>query len=222
MNDQLARSLFMDYLYDEISESDKTKLEAYLDNNPDSRKELEQLKQTRSLLQQMPEPDPAQQLLVMEPHERSFSQWWTQAKNLLPHSLLGKTAFAAAAGLILFFLLGSLAQLHIDTSNEGLAISLGYSPTVNQGLSQEEANALIAQIKEENTAMLADYAEAINRQNEEQLQQVIAYFEEQRMQDLQLVNQTLNQLQENTNYRINRTNEYLGQVLQTVSYQNEN
>jgi hypothetical protein len=222
MNDQLARSLFMDYLYDEISESDKTKLEVYLDNNPDSRKELEQLKQTRSLLQQMPEPDPAQQLLVMEPHERSFSQWWTQAKNLLPHSLLGKTAFAAAAGLILFFLLGSLAQLHIDTSNEGLAISLGYSPTVNQGLSQEEANALIAQIKEENTAMLADYAEAINRQNEEQLQQVIAYFEEQRMQDLQLVNQTLNQLQENTNYRINRTNEYLGQVLQTVSYQNEN
>lgn len=222
MNDQLARSLFMDYLYDEISESDKTKLEAYLDNNPDSRKELEQLKQTRSLLQQMPEPDPAQQLLVMEPHERSFSQWWTQAKNLLPHSLLGKTAFAAAAGLILFFFLGSLAQLHIDTSNEGLAISLGYSPTVNQGLSQEEANALIAQIKEENTAMLADYAEAINRQNEEQLQQVIAYFEEQRMQDLQLVNQTLNQLQENTNYRINRTNEYLGQVLQTVSYQNEN
>lgn len=222
MNDQLARSLFMDYLYDEISESDKTKLEAYLDNNPDSRKELEQLKQTRSLLRQIPEPDPTQQLLVMEPHGHSFSQWWTQAKNLLPHSLLGKTAFAAAAGLILFFFLGSLAQLHIDTSNEGLAISLGYSPTVNQGLSQEEANALLAQIKEENTAMLADYAEAINRQNEEQLQQVIAYFEEQRMQDLQLVNQTLNQLQENTNYRINRTNEYLGQVLQTVSYQNEN
>lgn len=222
MNNQLARSLFMDYLYDEISESDKTKLETYLDKNPDIRKELEQLKQTHSLLQQMPEPDPAQQLLVIEPHERSFSQWWIQAKNLLPHSLLGRTAFAVAAGLILFFFLGSLAQLHIDTSNDGLAISLGYSPTVNQGLSEEEANALIAQIKEENATMLADYAEAINQQNEEQLQQVIAYFEEQRMNDLQLVNQTLDELQENTNYRFNRTNEYLGQVLQTVSYQNEN
>lgn len=222
MNDKLARSLFMDYLYDEITKSDKTKLEAYLDKNPDIREELEQLKQTRTVLQQMPEPDPAQQLLVMKPNERSFSHWWTQAKNLWPHSLLGKTVFAAAAGFILFFFLGSLAQLHIDTSNDGLTISLGYSPTVNQGLSQEEANALIAQIKEENAAMLADYAEAIKQQSEEQLQQVIAYFEEQRMNDLQLVNQTLDELQENTNYRINRTNEYLGQVLQTVSYQNEN
>ncbi|MDZ7659887.1 hypothetical protein [Fodinibius sp.] len=222
MNDQLARSLFMDYLYDEISESDKTKLKAYLDKNPELKEELSKLDQTRSLLQQMPEPDPAQQLLVMEPHERSLTQWWTQAKSLLPHSLLGKTVFAAAAGLILFFFLGSLAQLHIDTSNDGVALSLGYSPTANQGLSQEEANALVAQIKEENAAMFADYAEAINQQNKEQLQQVITYFEEQRMQDLKLVNQTLNELQENTNYRINRTNEYLGQVLQTVSYQNEN
>jgi hypothetical protein len=222
MNDQLARSLFMDYLYDEISESDKKKLEKYLEQNPDIHKELEQLKQTRTVLQQMPDPDPAQQLLVMEPRERSFSQWWTQAKGLIPHSLPGKTAFAATAALVLFFLLGSLTQLHIDTSNDGLSISFGYSPTINQGLSQEEASALFAQIKEENAVMLADYAGAINQQNKEQLQQVIAYFEEQRMQDLQLVNQTLNQLQENTNYRINRTNEYLGEVLQTVSYQNEN
>ncbi len=222
MNDQLARSLFMDYLYDEISDEDKTKLETYLELNPDLRNELKQLEQTRSVLQQMPDPDPAQQLLVMEPRERSFSQWWQQAKNLLPQSLLGKTAFATAAGLILFFFLGSLAQLHIGTAGSGVTISLGQNPATSETLSPEQADALVNQIREENAAMLSEYAEAINQQNEEQLQQVIAYFEEQRMNDLQLVNQTLNELQQNTNYRINRTNEYLGQVLQTVSYQNEN
>jgi hypothetical protein len=70
--------------------------------------------------------------------------------------------------------------------------------------------------------MLSDYAEAISRQNEEQLQQVVNYFQQQRMNDLQLVDQTLDELQQNTNYRISRTNEYLGELLQTVSYQNQN
>ena len=70
--------------------------------------------------------------------------------------------------------------------------------------------------------MLADYAEAINQQNQEQLEKVVNYFQEQRMNDLQLVDQTLDDLQQNTNYRLRQTNEYLGQVLQTVSLQDQN
>ena len=34
MNHELARSLFMDYLYDEIEEEDKQRLEAYLEEHP--------------------------------------------------------------------------------------------------------------------------------------------------------------------------------------------
>lgn len=222
MNDQLARSLFMDYLYDEISEQEKEKLESYLEDNPEIRKELEKLQKTRSLLQQMPEADPAKKLLVMEPHNRTIGQWWQQAKGLLPQSFMGKTVAAAAVGFILFLITGSVARLHIDTSGEGFAISLGYSPTINQGLDSGQAGVLINQIREENAVMLSDYAEAISRKNEEQLQQVVEYFQQQRMNDLQFVNQTLDELQQNTNYRINRTNEYLGELLQTVSYQNHN
>lgn len=222
MNDQLARSLFMDYLYDEISKEEKTKLETYLKKNPQLRQELDELQQTRSLLQKMPEADPAQRLLVMEPRKRTFSQWWQEAKNIFPQSIFGKTAFAAAAGLILFFFIGSIAQLHVETSGNGVAISMGYSPTIDQGISNQQAEALVSQIREENAAMLADYAEAINKQNEEQLQKVVDYFQEQRMNDLQLVDQTLDELQQNTNYRLRKTNQYLGEVLQTVSYQNQN
>jgi hypothetical protein len=222
MNDKLARSLLMDYLYDEISDAEKSKLESYLAEHPELEQELTKLKQTRSLLQQMPEAEPNQQLLMMEPRERSFSQWWDEAKSLLPQSLIGKTAVAAAAGLILFLFIGSAAQLHIDTSGEGLAVSLGYSPTVNEGLSAEQADALVNEIQEENAAMLSDFAESINKQNRQQLQQVVTYFQEQRMNDLQVVNQTLDDLQENTNYKLRRTNQYLGEVLQTVSYQNQN
>ena len=222
MNDQLARSLFMDYLYDEISEEEKTKLENYLAENPELQQELDKLGQTRSLLQQMPEVNPNQKLLVMEPRDRTFGQWWQEAKSLLPQTGIGQTALAAAAGLILFFFVGSVAQLHVDTSGEGVAVSMGYSPTVNEGLSEQQAKALVSQIRKENAAMLSEYAEAINQQNKEQLQKVVNYFQEQRINDLQLVDQTLDELQQNTNYRLRQTNQYLGEVLQTVSNRNQN
>lgn len=222
MNDQLARSLFMDYLYDEISEEEKSKLETYLENNPELREELDELKETRSLLQKMPEADPAQQLLVVEPRERTFAQWWQEAKSLLPRSFIGKTALAAAASLILFLFVGSVAQLHVDTSGDGVAVSMGYSPPINEGISGQQAEALVNQIRQENAAMLSEYAEAINRQNREQLQKVVNYFQEQRVNDLRLVDQTLDELQQNTNYRLQKTNQYLGEVLQTVSTRNQN
>lgn len=222
MNDQLARSLFMDYLYEEISEEEKEKLENYLEHNPQLRKELNKLRDTRSLLQKMPEADPARQLLVMEPRNRTFRQWWRQAKALLPQSFLGRAAFAAAAGLILFLMVGSVARLHIDTSGEGLSVSMGYTPTVKPQLSETQTEALVNQIREENAAMLADYAETINQQNREQLQKVVAYFQEQRIQDLQLVDQTLEEFHDNTSYRLRQTNQYLGQVLQTVNSRDQN
>jgi len=217
MNDQLARSLFMDYLYDEISDEERSKLETYLENHSKLRKELQELQETRSLLQRMPELNRDQQLLMIEPNDRTFGRWWQQAKQLVPDSFFGKSVLAAAAIIILLLITGSVAQLHVETTGEGIAISMGYTPTVNTGLSNQEAEALVQKIREENAAILSKYAESIHRQNKEQLQKVITYFQEQRINDLQLVDQTLDELQQNTNYRLRQTNEYLGQVLQTVS-----
>jgi len=159
---------------------------------------------------------------VMEPRERTFSQWWKQAKTLLPDSFIGKATFAAAAVILMLLIVGSLTRLHIDTSGSGMAISLGYTPTINQGMSTQQANALVNQIREENAAMLSEYAKAINEKNQQQLKKVVGYFQEQRVNDLQLVDQTLNELQQNTNYKLQKTNQYLGQVLQTVSYKEQN
>lgn len=222
MNDQIARSLFMDYLYDEISQDQKKELDQYLEKHPDLKEELSALDETRSVLQKMPEPDPAEKMLVVESRERSFADWWQDVKNLIPRSALGKTVLATAATIVLFFFVGSLAQLQISTTQNGMTISFGGTAPPNESLSSDQADALVQQIREENAAMLADYAEAIERQNREQLQQVVTHFEEQRMSDLQLVSQAIDELQQNTNYQLYQTNEYLSEVLQTVSYQNRN
>jgi len=222
MNDQLARSLFMDYLYEEITEEQKANLESYLQEHPQLEKELDQLRETRTLLQKMPEVDPAKKLLVMEPRNRSFSQWWHEAVTLFPKSLFGKAALAAAACVIMLFIVGSLAKLHVETSGRGWSISMGYSPTVSEGLSAQQASALLKQIRQENAAMLSKYARQIDQQNKEQLQQVVNYFQKQRVNDLQLVDQTLDEFQQHTNYKLSKTNQYLGQVLQTVSLKDQN
>lgn len=222
MNDQLARSLFMDYLYDEISEEEKSKLESYLEENSGLRQELNELEETRSLLQKMPDADSAPKLLVMEPRNSTFVQWWREAKELVPRSFFAKTAISAAAGLILLLIVGSVAQLHVDMSGEGVAISLGHTPTANEGLTSEQADALVNHIRRENEAMMADYVDAINQQNGEHLQQVVNYFQQQRINDLQLVDQTLDKFQQNTNDRLHQTNRYLGEILQTVNLQDQN
>lgn len=221
MNDQLARSLFMDYLYDEITSEDKEKLETYLKEHPSLQEELDKLQQTGILLQRMPDEQPAQKLLVMEPRKRSIGQWWQEAKNLFPQTMWGKTGFAIAAGFVLLMIIGSVAKVHIAPTDAGYSMSLGYQPVINQGLSARQAEALIDQIRQENAAMLTEYAETMNRQNNQQLQQVVRYFEQQRINDLQLIDQNLNQLQQANGYRWQETNRFLSEVLQNVSL-NEN
>ena len=217
MNDQLARSLFMDYLYEEIAREDKQRLEAYLKEHPALQAELDKLQQTRTLLRQMPEEQPSQKLLVMEPRKRSFRHWWQEAQHLLPHSFWGKTAFAAAAGFMLLMVIGSVAKIHVSTTDAGYSISLGYQPVINEGLSVQQTEALINQLRRENAALLTDYAESMNAQNEQQMRQLLQYFEQRRVNDLQLIDQNLNQLQQANSYRWQQANRYLGEVLQNVN-----
>lgn len=217
MNDQLARSLFMDYLYDEISIENKQRLESYLEDHPSLQEELDRLRQTRTLLQQMPAGQPTQKLLVMEPRQRTFGQWWNEAKNLFPQTVWGKTGFAVAAGFALLMIIGSVAKVHVAPTEAGYAISLGYQPVIQEGLSAQHTKALINQIRQENAAMLTEYAEALNEQNRQQFRQVVQYFEQQRLNDLQLIDHNLDQFQQANNYRWQQANRFWGEMLQNVN-----
>lgn len=222
MNDQLARSLFMDYLYEEITPEDKERLESYLKKHPSLQKELNKLQQTRSLLQQIPSAEPNRKLLVMEPRKRSLGQWWNEARSLMPQTFWGKSGFAIAASLIFLLLTGSVAKVHIASTNTGYSVSLGYQPVVNEGLSAQQAEALISQIRQENAAMLEEYAEAMQQQNREQMQQLVRYVDQQRIQDLQLIDQNLDRFEQTNSYRWQQANRFLGEVLQNISLNDNN
>lgn len=212
----------MDYLYDEIEEHEKQQLEEYLLNHPDLRKELDELQTTRELLQQMPLAEPDRQLMVVEPGKRTFSQWVSDARNLLPRSGFGKFGWAVAAGLILLLIVGSAAKLHLDVSDSGFSVSLGQSPVENEAVSDNQTRELLNQFQQQNSALMEQYAETIRQENQQQLQQVVRYIQQQRVEDLKLIEQNMDQIYQANSYRWMQTNQFLGEVLQNVDYQDQN
>ncbi|MDZ7772626.1 MAG: hypothetical protein U5K31_07800 [Balneolaceae bacterium] len=223
MNKEEARHLLMDYLYEEIAPKDKHRLEAYLEKHPAMREELEQLGETRALLQRMPEAESDRRMVMVEGNDRSLGEWLSEARNLLPRTAFGRASMAVAAGLILLLFVGSVAKMHISYSGDrGLSLTLGTTPVVNEGLSPGEAQSLVQEIRRENAAMMEQFASSMNEQNREQLQQVVRYFQRQRMNDLQQIDYTLSQLQETTTDRFLQTNRFLGNLLQTANFQEPN
>ena len=221
MNEQTARELLMDYLYDEISAADRKKLEAYMEENPDMRKELSELSETRSLLQQAPEVTPRNEITIVETGSESESTPSSRIKQLIPSSVWMRRALAAAACIALMLVSAAVADVHMQSTQSGFAIYFGGSPSPQvQGLSDAQTEAIVEQMKQENAAILTEYADMLNRHNQQQLQQVIAHFERQRINDLQLIDQALSNYQQQTESQITQTRQVLGEVIETMAANN--
>ncbi len=254
MKEQQARSLLMDYIYDEISAADKEKLVNELKNDPDLRKELDELRQTQGLLQQMPEVEsPEKKLHIMEASERSLGQWFNDAKLLLPRSGWVKAALATAACLALLLIVGSAASLQVNSNKAGFSVSFGYDDEVvqqpineekikrliaqaneedvertvpastlteqdaEQFFTEEEAEALLAKMQQQNEALLTAFAQEMNKQDQQQLKKIVKFFQAQRIYDLKRIKQSLNQVQLAGAYRWQQTNEVFSEIIQAVS-----
>ncbi len=59
MDKEKARSLLVDYIYDELDEQEKKSLEKLLANDEDLRRELRELKETRGILRYAPDVNPS-------------------------------------------------------------------------------------------------------------------------------------------------------------------
>lgn len=253
MDKQTARSLLMDFLYDEISAEEQEKLEAYLDTHPDLFEELKELRKTQKMLGQMPEPDRPRKLHIVEPRRRSFGMWWDDVKTATPRSGWGKAGLAAAVCLLFLLVVGSIVNLQIRSGKAGFYFSLGYGNKIEQLATEEqehkhlmntkannkvakvkaenlltekeakqfitaqEAQVLLAKIQQQNRELLASFAKKMNKQDRQQLQKIVKYFQAQRLYDLKRINRSLNRTQLANVYRWHQTNRLLSEIIQTAS-----
>jgi len=218
MNKQTARELLMDYLYDEISKTDRERLENYMETHPEFRREVDELRATRSLLSKAPDVEMNEKIVVMNPQQRSFSEWCSQAANLMPRSIWGKVTLSAAACLVFLFVIASIINLSIQSTQNGFSVHLGYGnqPT-EAALSAKQVNVITKKIHQQDVKTMAAYAAKLNRSNQQQLQQAEEHFEKKRIKDLELFKQALDQYQQKTNYQLLQTHRVMGQIVESVA-----
>jgi hypothetical protein len=226
MTDKEIKNLFMDYLYDEMSDEQKTEFEKNLDEHPKLKKELEELESTRNLIQAVPMETPSHKLVMMAPDRDQMEQNQKSTSSGFLKRYPGLVTVLAAAACLLIVLMGAaFTDLNMGQNDQGFYLTFGEAPNpqpVQQGMSEQEVREMVDQIREENSILMASMIEQVREQQNEQLEEAISvlteYYDQRRQQDLRLISEGLTQLEEDTYYRLRQTDETLGDLIYALSY----
>ncbi len=222
MTEKEAREKLMDYLYDEMDESEKARFEVYLADNPQLQNELKELQGTRSVFEkaefEVPEAGP------LSMHDFTGKRSVREKVQVL--STLRHWAVAASV-LIAGVLLLAYADLRAGFDDNGFYLTMGQAPVPAQttaeqsAVTEEQILMLLEQIREENALLMTAFAEqSLQRQNEqleEAMNLLAAYYQEQRRQDLLMIAEGLTRLEEDTYYRFLQTDETIGELIYALS-----
>ena len=225
MTKEEARELFIDFMYGGLDIDTQQQLEAFVQQHPDLKDELDGMMETRQVLQQMPVESPTEQFVMMDPavakssFRSSFEKLWTA---LSPKSGFGRAGFAVASFVFLFIITGSLTNLNFSMQDGEIFLRFGEQPPAQVGYSAAQVEMIINQVQAENAELVAEIVQAAQEQQESQFQQTLAsfasYLDEQRTSDLELIDYSLSNLQETTYNRFVQTDQVLGEIIETVSY----
>lgn len=228
MTEKEIKNLFMDYLYDEMSDEQKMEFEKRLEDHPELKKELEELESTKNLIEGVPMETPSHKLVMMAPDRNQKEENQKTTKPVFLKRYPGLVTVLAAAACMLIVLMGAaFTDLNIGQNEQGFYLTFGELPApqpepVEQGMSEEEVKNLINQIREEDSLLMASMIEEVREQQNKQLEEAITvltdYYDQRRQQDLRLISEGIAQLEEDTYSRLRRTDETLGDLIYALSY----
>ena len=223
MNKETARSLFMDYLYDELEQDQRQELEIFLSQNPELKKELKELSDVRSMISHLPVQDPAEQLVMVEPDKSGLQEWWNELiGGLLPKNGFARAGFALASLLVVFTILGAFTKMNVTINDNGFNLAFGEKQEIiQQGFTPQQVEQLLQQVREDNAVMISDAVQSAQQQQEAELEKTLVnfadYIEQQRQSDLQMISSGLYDMEETYYDRFRQTDQVLGELIQTVS-----
>jgi hypothetical protein len=223
MNKETARSLFMDYLYDELEQDQRNELELFLSQNPELKKELDELSDVRSMISHLPVQHPAERLVMVEPHKSGLLEWWNELIGaLLPQNGSARAGFAVASLLVVFVVIGAFTKLNITVDNGSFNLSFGEKQEIiQQGFTPQQVDMLLQQVREDNAIMISDAIQQAQQQQEIRIEKTLVnfadYIEQQRQTDLQMITSGLYSMEETYYDRFRQTDQVLGELIQTVS-----
>jgi hypothetical protein len=131
-------SILMAYLYDELEEEEKVKVEAYLEQHPEARKELESMQAMRMLMSNLRDKEVIEPPIIQQSGSGSWRFW--DGKPF-------RAVAGIAATLLLLMLVGKFSGMQINAGNGELRISFAAAKQTDvmqaDNLSKDEVNQMI-------------------------------------------------------------------------------
>jgi hypothetical protein len=148
----------MAYFYNELEGAELKQVEAYLEQNPEAKAELEGMRTTQGMLGMLNDKDAGEPLVLMEEESAPIVAMTAPPppKARLITMGFARTMIGVAAAIVLVFLMGALTNLKVKSGSTGFAISFGEDappvavvkktpPTiVNQGIDRQEVEKLLS------------------------------------------------------------------------------
>lgn len=209
----------MDYLYDEMSDTEKREFEELLEADAKLKKELEELQATRKVMGTVSLDSDELKPFSLSTDRNSESENSSKGDTKLYRLMkVGMAAAILLAGMMAL----AFSGVQFGKTSDGFYLAIGNQPEpVQQGISEEDVMNLLAQIQQDNTLVMAALAEQTRQQQNEQLEEALnlltAYYDQRRQQDLLLIAEGLTQLEEDTYYRFLQTDETLGDIIYALS-----
>lgn len=220
MTEQEARNQLMDYLYNEMDENEKNEFEKFLKTHPALQKELEEFQSTRKIMQGVSLDSPEEQPDFI-PKRITADEQKSTGRTATIFRILKYGAVAASLILVSVATL-AFSSVQVGKTSDGFYLTMGAQPEpVQPGITEEDVIALLNQIRQENTVLMATLAEQTQQQQNEQLEEALnlltEYYDQRRQQDLLLIAKGLSQLEEDTYSRFRQTDETLGNLIYALS-----
>ena len=145
MSYKLSDAIIADYIGRELSPEETTKLEAYLSEHPEKRKEIEELQSIQGLMGNLGDKEVAAPSFVFEEAPSIVIAKHRSIDRFL------KLSLAIAASIALLFLVGYFTRFSISQGQNGLQLSFGEVKSVQKSpLSKSDLKAWMQEALAEN------------------------------------------------------------------------
>lgn len=275
MNYKPGKDTLIAYLYGELSQEERNKVEGFLNENPTAQREVVELQKTLKVLDKLPDLEVTPPTFVFN---RDKVVVVDQGNTYIP---MLKVVMGIAASILIVMLVGYLTHFRITYSNQSLSIGYGETATpadqpantvdidqlIQQAIaknneevlgkmddmnnhfnaalasqSKERAstiNTLLERTKEMNDNVIQMYVSQMRDENRKVIENLFSlssaqqqramndvltdfsqYLENQRQNDLRLIQASFNGLKDNTETNLQETNQILASIITTVNNQN--
>ena len=214
------KTLIVDYIYDEISEKDREKLEKHLEHCSSCLAEFNEFKKTSGVLQQWEDEESDVNLTFETNKKRWFSDLWEKVQ-------IGSTVRGMGLAFASVLILLSLANTKIQYKEGDFTFEMGFRKSQQAEIPSEMimTKADLDQLKMENLAMISNLMQDYSKQNKvETVSLVNEYYKEienKRKTDLQLVSGAIEKIHYGAEERINQTDRTLNDLIRYVNMQNQ-